>query len=459
MSVWNPTNVQDIAESVGITALASDAATALTADVEYRLSQVLEEALRFMKHARRSTLTTMDITHALRMLDVEPLYGYESTRPLRFGEASLGPGQPLYYVSDEEVDFEKLINAPLPKVPREITMTAHWLAVEGVQPSIPQNPTSAAEAGSQRNGNTEILPKGPGANPYLPALAGMDNATVKPLVKHVLSSELQLYFNKVTSAILDSDNEEYRAAALASLRSDPGLHQLVPYLTQFVAEKVTHNLSDLFVLNMSLQLASALLDNKSLYIDPYVSSLMPPVMTCMITPRLGSSSNPLEHYATRNTAASLLGAITKRYSKTSQQMKPRLVRACLKHLLDPKKPLQSHYGAIRGINSVGGPEAARKVVVKNVKEYSTVLREAFDAGAPADKDAEMVIGAIMESFNTIDIGRKPMSNGIANGDDGAYRRFLDDAYGSLIAERLVQDGMAGKAKAIWESIQLDDQLM
>ena len=43
--------------------------------------------------------------------------------PLRFGEASLGPGQPLYYVEDEEVDFEKLINAPLPKVPREITFT------------------------------------------------------------------------------------------------------------------------------------------------------------------------------------------------------------------------------------------------------------------------------------------------------------------------------------------------
>ena len=38
-------------------------------------------------------------------------------------EASLGPGQPLYYVEDEEVDFEKLINAPLPKVPREITFT------------------------------------------------------------------------------------------------------------------------------------------------------------------------------------------------------------------------------------------------------------------------------------------------------------------------------------------------
>jgi hypothetical protein len=59
----------------------------------------------------------------LKVLDVEPLYGYESTRPLRFGEASLGPGQPLFYIEDEEVDFEKLINAPLPKVPRDVSFT------------------------------------------------------------------------------------------------------------------------------------------------------------------------------------------------------------------------------------------------------------------------------------------------------------------------------------------------
>jgi len=123
MSVWNPDNIKDVAESVGITHLAEDVMQALISDVEYRLSQVLEEALKFMRHGKRLTLTTQDIAQALRVLDVEPLYGYESTRPLRFGEASIGPGQPLFYVEDEEVDFEKLINAPLPAVPREISFT------------------------------------------------------------------------------------------------------------------------------------------------------------------------------------------------------------------------------------------------------------------------------------------------------------------------------------------------
>lgn len=140
----------------------------------------------------------------------------------------------------------------------------HWLAVEGVQPSIPQNPTAADSR------NLELASKGPNANQTLQAMSGAGDVAVKPLVKHVLSKELQLYFEKVCSAFLDETSEEYRTSGYASLKEDPGLHQLVPYFVQFIAEKVTHSLKDIFVLTQVMHMAEALVQNPSLYVDPYV---------------------------------------------------------------------------------------------------------------------------------------------------------------------------------------------
>jgi transcription initiation factor TFIID subunit 6 len=103
-------------------------------------------------------------------------------------------------------------------------------------------------------------------------MSGSGEVAVKPLVKHVLSKELQLYFEKVCSAFLDETSEEYRTSGHASLKEDPGLHQLVPYFVQFIAEKVTHSLKDIFVLTQVMHMAEALIQNPSLYVDPYVST-------------------------------------------------------------------------------------------------------------------------------------------------------------------------------------------
>jgi transcription initiation factor TFIID subunit 6 len=101
-------------------------------------------------------------------------------------------------------------------------------------------------------------------------MSGNQNVAVKPLVKHILSKELQQYFERVCNAFLDESSEEYRISAFSSLREDPGLHQLVPYFVQFIAEKVTHSLKDIFVLTQVMHMAEALIQNKSLYVDPYV---------------------------------------------------------------------------------------------------------------------------------------------------------------------------------------------
>ncbi|KAF2141743.1 uncharacterized protein K452DRAFT_271474 [Aplosporella prunicola CBS 121167] len=447
MSVWNPDNIKDVAESVGIASLSDDVAEDLARDVEFRIGQVLEEALKFMRHSKRTTLGTQDISQALRVLDVEPLYGYESTRPLRFGEASMGPGQPLFYVEDEEVDFEKLINAPLPKVPREISFTAHWLALEGVQPAIPQNPTSADSR------HQDLLPKGPGANPYLAAVNGYDNVAVKPLVKHVISKELQLYFDRIVSALADETNEEWRAQALGSLRTDPGLHQLIPYFVQYIAEKVTHNMKDLFILTQMMHMTSALLQNPSLFMDAYITSLVAPVLTCLMGKRLGNPSsegsssntaaggnNPLAHFALRDLAGSIIIEIAKRYGHSSQTLKKRLAGTLCKNFLDDKKPCGTHYGALLGLQGIMGPDGVRFLVLPNLKLFDAVLRErlADDAARP---EAEMVVMVLLQGLQALERGAAgalapTLPNGVA-GDEATRDRLVDrlgDVLGSKVFE-------------------------
>ncbi|KAI6014806.1 hypothetical protein BKA83DRAFT_4344884, partial [Pisolithus microcarpus] len=46
----------------------------------------------------------------------------------------------VYFVEDEEIDFDKVLREEKIIVPKGVNWTAHWLAVEGVQPLVPENP-------------------------------------------------------------------------------------------------------------------------------------------------------------------------------------------------------------------------------------------------------------------------------------------------------------------------------
>jgi transcription initiation factor TFIID subunit 6 len=114
------------------------------------------------------------------------------------------------------------------------------LAIEGVQPAILQNPTAVDFKSSEYQGSN--MASG-GSSLSLAMAAGAEGVDTKKQVKHVLSKELQLYFEKVANALTNEESEGIRETAIASLRNDPGLHQLVPYLVAFFAEKVCPTVS------------------------------------------------------------------------------------------------------------------------------------------------------------------------------------------------------------------------
>eukprot|EP00793_Prasinoderma_coloniale_P001147 PRCOL_00006138-RA len=398
--------ISDIAESLGHPGLPDAITKHLAPDVEYRTREVIQEALKFMRHSKRRRLVADDVNAALRLRNREALYGFSENAS--FKRAGVLGGADLYYVrraagrgapapdggaivEDPELDLTDVVASKLPSAPLDVHLMTHWLAIEGVQPAIPANPAPAAA--------------GQGAPPSggAAAAAGKGKDAVKPVVRQIISKELQQYYEKITELVLlgDSDaNKSLLRAALKSLSTDTGLHPLTPLFVQFIADEVTRHLADVDILSALMRAAYALLTNPSLHIEAYLHQLMPSILTCLVGKRLGvpkaageggagpggglapaeksaadkSAALTVDHWQLREHAASLVALVCERFGGSYANLQPRITRTLVRALMDPKKPLTTHYGSIVGIAALGA-RVVQLLLMPNLGEYLTLLEE------------------------------------------------------------------------------------
>lgn len=335
--------------------------------------------MKYMLHARRQKLTLEDVNMALQARNLEPLHGYDPTEPLNY---RLVPNTQLFYTPSEEIDLETFLQEPLPKAPAPMSVTSHWLAVEGVQPAIPENPTRP-----DRNFLGEPLGGGAVAVgvPLHVAATGLkgstDDVEVKGPVKHVLSREQQLLYDTLIHDLFGSDTDINKIdAALLALEGNAGLQSLLPFFLQYLAESVPRNLRHLDRLLVLMRLARALLVNPHLFMEPYLHQLLPPVLTCLLGKRLCERPETEPHWSLRLDAADICGYICRVWGPAYQTIVPRVTRTLAKTLGDGEKPLSSHYGAIVGLTALG-PMAVQSILIPVLPAY---LRALGIEGAPMD---------------------------------------------------------------------------
>lgn len=405
-------SIKLISESMGISNLNEEAINLLIDDGTYRLKQLAQESAKFMQHSKRRKLVTGDIDNALHVQNIEPLYGFGSKEFIPFRFAS-GGGRELYYYKDPEIDLNEIVSSQLPRIPVDVTIKAHWLSIDGLQPAIPENPPPVpvqVQAKDNRAVLAAALPKVTKTiKPQAPKVAGKGakqsvgkknnqnlnkeeesgdkNDKTKPQVTHELSMEQQLYYKEITEACVGSC-ESRRAEALQSLSTDPGLYQMLPRFSTFISEGVRVNVAqnNLVLLIYLMRMVKALLDNPTLYVEKYLHELIPAVMTCIVSKQLSTNPETDNHWALRDFGSRVVAQVCRSFNSTTNNVQSRVTKTYCKALHQDKASLSTHYGAITGLAELG-QEVVKVFVLPRLKIESALIKKAQEGIDPVEKNA------------------------------------------------------------------------
>ncbi|KAK6909003.1 hypothetical protein I203_103013 [Kwoniella mangroviensis CBS 8507] len=342
--IYPSDSISEVAQSLPLDPLGPGAADLLAGDVEYRLHLIIQEAKKFMAHGKRGTLMPEDVEYAMDALNVEPILIPPRPLPLPSFQSIPIPSssshqQQIYHLPDEAIDFATYLKQPLPSGVANssgVKWKAHWLAVEGVQPAIKENPNP-----TQRSGQPRPQPS---------------STSLRPQARTQLPQELQLYFTRLTTALVppsptgpETEAERHRLAALASLRTDVAVAGILIYFVKWLGESIQKCLmAPTGTIGQLIDAVEALVSNDGVFLEPYVHILLPPLMSIILTVPLGphpssSSSNQPSPYDLRLQASQVLGKVADKYGKSYPGLIPRLVSTLSKSLNSP--PFPSPLGA------------------------------------------------------------------------------------------------------------------
>lgn len=149
-----------------------------------------------------------DINLALSLNGLEEIYGLCPSKTA----GSSSSGMPAS--TSTLVNLLTFARQPIPKCPLLPELSLHWLAVDGCQPLIPENPSAATIVN--------------------PSISGRVDISDHPLS---LSQEIQHFYYRTTGLILACDHATL-PVVLESLRTDMGLQDLVPYFSKFIYQQI-----------------------------------------------------------------------------------------------------------------------------------------------------------------------------------------------------------------------------
>lgn len=149
-------------------------------------------------------------------------------------------------------------NRPIPPCPIRPQIALHWLAVQGIQPTIVENPHLVT---------TEVAEK-------LPS---------------VICKETQFLYARMTGILAAAHDTKGLQAVNRVLESDPGIQDLVPYLSRFFYSQIKTHTKRLVVTRVMIRYGHgnpSLLFSFVLLLLAHISSVVGVFEPCTRIPRL-----------------------------------------------------------------------------------------------------------------------------------------------------------------------------
>jgi transcription initiation factor TFIID subunit 6 len=306
----------------------------------------------------RRRLHAADVNMALQLMNAEQLYATNVVFPNN-NKAKSDANNHQRVQLKEFLQYE---TERMPMGPSEVGIRMHWLAVDGKQPLIPQNPwTTATSSNNNETAMIASVPAGLAPTPNETQSLNETSSTttgpvqVQRLQSSLLSEELLLYYIRLTTSMerggaTAADRQE-QDVILASLSQDSGLQELVPFVVRYAQQEIYRHLKhQMDHCRTLIRLISALLLNKQLHLELHLHELLPALMTCVVTKHADPTT---DHWVLRREAATVLIHVCQLYAQDYVTLKARVLKALVEAATPTNESLASRYGGMIAISLFG----------------------------------------------------------------------------------------------------------
>eukprot|EP01038_Epipyxis_sp_PR26KG_P010662 gene10662-14318_t len=319
MSLLKEQWLQDVVDAHKIAALHPTVAKSVLLAVEMQLRKAIQQANKFQRRSKCKTLLVEHINNTLIINKLEPLYGINTTRLSQTLSSSAEVNATQNLQTTNRLRLADLAAVQLPPCPLAPDLSLHWLAVNGNQPLIPENPC--------------IIPAD-----------SVEQPTTLP-------NELQNLFARITGIIISCETSPALLAVFKVFEEDAGIQELMPYMSRFFYHQIKSNTKRVPLLSAVIRSIKSLLKNNNIDLKYHLQQLLPAIFTCIIAAKL-SADHHEDHWILRENAAEVIAIICSKYSDAVPDLQARICKTYVDALSDDKM-LTTTYGGIVGLDALG----------------------------------------------------------------------------------------------------------